>query len=60
MYAHAEKCHAKKITQFKFSFFQKSILCEDNRYLFKGLHTPRNVKNRSFSRFFLKKRNVCN
>jgi len=37
MYAHAEKCYssAKKITQFKFSSFQKNILCKDNRYLLK-------------------------
>jgi len=37
MYAHAEKYHsgAKKITEFKFSSFQKNILCKDNRYLLK-------------------------
>jgi len=26
---------AKKITQFKFSFFQENIFCKDNRYLLK-------------------------
>jgi len=35
MYAHAKKYHssAKKITQFKFSSFQKNILYKNNCYL---------------------------
>jgi len=38
MYAHAEKYHsnAKKITRFKFSFFQENILYKDDHYLLKG------------------------
>jgi len=50
MYAHAEKCHskchAKKITQFKFKSFQENILCKVNRYLKK----KDKLNNRFFKR----------
>jgi len=49
MYVYAEKYHssAKKSTPFKFSFFQKNILCKDNRYLFKETSK---LNNRFFKR----------